>query len=272
MSKDRTTKATNPFDSDSDTEKEVPRNSTQSSYGSSSYGSPFADNKARYRNDFRDSGGIQNQSTQELESYAVYKAEETTQKVNDCLRIAEDMREGASKTLVQLHQQGQQIERTHLTTVDIDQDLSRGEKLLGNLGGIFSRKWKPQKNRPIKGPMLARDEAFAKKGSHMEQRQRLGLTDGKTRSNPRNLPTEPASALEKVEVEKMKQDDALDDLSNILGELKEMAQDMGSEIDRYLSMLIIPIVHLIFSNFLLFQLPTNQQKFRVICLYTEMRQ
>jgi hypothetical protein len=34
----------------------------------------------------------------------------------------------------------------------------------------------------------------------MEQRQRLGLTDDKTLSNPHKLPTEPASALEKVEV------------------------------------------------------------------------
>jgi hypothetical protein len=37
----------------------------------------------------------------------------------------------------------------------------------------------------------------------------------------------------------MKQDDGLDDLSNILGELKVMARDMGSEIDRYLSLLTL---------------------------------
>lgn len=34
----------------------------------------------------------------------------------------------------------------------------------------------------------------------MEQRQRLGLSDNKTRSNPRKLTTEPSSAVEKVEV------------------------------------------------------------------------
>lgn len=34
------------------------------------------------------------------------------------------------------------------------------------------------------------------------------------------------------QVEKAKQDDALLDLSNILGELKVMAVDMGSEIER----------------------------------------
>jgi hypothetical protein len=34
-------------------------------------------------------------------------------------------------------------------------------------------------------------------------------------------------------VEKDKQDNALSDLSDVLGQLKGMALDMGSEIDRY---------------------------------------
>lgn len=34
------------------------------------------------------------------------------------------------------------------------------------------------------------------------------------------------------QVEKRKQDDALSDLSDLLGELKDMAVDMGSEIER----------------------------------------
>lgn len=33
--------------------------------------------------------------------------------------------------------------------------------------------------------------------------------------------------------EKVKQDDSLSDLSNLLGQLKEMAVDMGSEIERF---------------------------------------
>jgi hypothetical protein len=32
----------------------------------------------------------------------------------------------------------------------------QGEKLLGNLGGIFSRKWKPERTRAITGPVLTR--------------------------------------------------------------------------------------------------------------------
>lgn len=37
-------------------------------------------------------------------------------------------------------------------------------------------------------------------------------------------------------MEKLKQDDALSDLSDLLGELKVMAQDMGSEIERLVSL------------------------------------
>lgn len=36
------------------------------------------------------------------------------------------------------------------------------------------------------------------------------------------------------QLEKSKQDDALSDLSNVLGELRNMAADMGAEFDRWL--------------------------------------
>lgn len=106
-------RGTNPFGDD-----EI-KGTSQSSYSISSGG------RNKYKNDFRDSGGLENQSVQELESYAVYKAEDTTKTVNSCLKIAEDIREDATKTLVTLHHQGEQITRTHMVAIDIDQDLSR---------------------------------------------------------------------------------------------------------------------------------------------------
>lgn len=87
------------------------------------YGSSAS--KDRYKNGFRDSGGLENQSVQELENYAVYKSEETTKSVNNCLRIAEDIRQDATKTLEMLHEQGDQITRTHNMATDIDKDLSK---------------------------------------------------------------------------------------------------------------------------------------------------
>ncbi|XP_058179319.1 SNAP25 homologous protein SNAP33-like [Rhododendron vialii] len=199
---------------------------------SSSYSLTYS-SRNRYKNDFRDAGGLENQNVQELENYAVYKAEETTTTVKSCLKIAEDMREDATRTLANLHQQGEQITRSHMVAADLDHDLSRGEKLLGSLGGIFSKTWKPTRTRHIKGPVMTRDEPAQRRGDQLEQREKLGLTTApKGRSNTRTPPPEPATALQKVEVEKAKQDDGLSDLSNLLEELKYMAVDMGSEIDR----------------------------------------
>ncbi|KAJ9163555.1 hypothetical protein P3X46_023207 [Hevea brasiliensis] len=217
--------STNPFDDDEE------RETSSSSLYSFSSAASAARNK--YKNDFRDSGGLENQSVQELENYAVYKAEETTKEVNGCLKIAEEIREDATKTLITLHQQGDQITKTHNVAVETDHDLSRGEKLLGSLGGIFSRTWKPKKNRPITGPVITGGDYPKTRGSHLEQREKLGLNSAaKERSNTRTPLAEPTNAFQKVELEKEKQDDALSDLSNLLGELKDMAVDMGTEIER----------------------------------------
>ncbi|KAG9138060.1 hypothetical protein Leryth_001326 [Lithospermum erythrorhizon] len=240
----------NPFDSDDECDKKQavapPRSSSDPSQNiranlfdedhnngtSSAYPLNSAE-RNRYKNDFRDSGGLEGQSVQELENYAVYKSEETTKTVDNCLKIAEDMRESATKTLVTMHQQGEQITRTHMVAADMDHDLSRGEKLLGSLGGLFSKTWKPKKNHAISGPVMTK-EPTQRRGNHLEQRERLGLTSApKERSSTRTY-VEPTNALQKVEVEKSKQDDALSDLSNVLGELKDMAIDMGSEMDRIL--------------------------------------
>ncbi|XP_071715914.1 SNAP25 homologous protein SNAP33-like [Rutidosis leptorrhynchoides] len=245
--------ASNPFDSDDELDKKSTPNParrtssepsvlTQDSRSAlfdddvkgSGYKLSYA-SRNKYKNDFVDSGGLENQDVQELEHYAAYKAEETTKTVNSALKIAENIREDATKTIITLHQQGEQITRTHMTAADIDQDLSRGEKLLGSLGGIFSRTWKPKKGRAIKGPTITRDDPALRKGAHLEQREQLGLTTtpSKGQRHSRTVLPEPTNAMQKVEYEKTKQDDALSDLSNILGELKNMAVDMGSEIERH---------------------------------------
>ncbi|XP_031490954.1 SNAP25 homologous protein SNAP33 [Nymphaea colorata] len=186
----------------------------------------------RYKNDFRDEGGFENQSVQELENYAVYKSEETTDAVNNCLKIAEDIREDGTRTMIMLHQQGEQIERTHMQAVGVDQELSRGEKLLGSLGGIFSKTWKPKKTRQITGPVITKGDSFKRRAAHTEQRERLGIARGpKDKSGTREHPSA-STAQERIQLEKEKQDDALSDLSNLLGDLKVMAVDMGSEIER----------------------------------------
>ncbi|ESQ31816.1 hypothetical protein EUTSA_v10004672mg [Eutrema salsugineum] len=213
---------TNPFDAE---EVEKGYSSSKQSLTSNS--------RYQYKNNFRDSGGIENQSVQELEGYAVYKAEETTKSVQGCLKVAEDIRSDATRTLVMLHEQGEQITRTHHKAVEIDHDLSRGEKLLGSLGGMFSKTWKPKKTRSIDGPIITRDHSPTRRVNHLEKREKLGLNPApKAQSRTREPLPESADAYQKVEMEKAKQDDGLSDLSDLLGELKNMAVDMGSEIEK----------------------------------------
>lgn len=213
---------TNPFDYDN----KGPRKSN-------SIYSNNLEKRNKYKDDFRDVRGLENRSVQELEKDALHEAEETTKTVNSCLKIAEDIREDATKTLVHLHQQGEQISKAHSFAVDIDNDLSRGEKLLASLGGLFSRTWKPTKMRTISGPVITRDDPVQRMENHLEQRERLGLSvSQKGRPNTRTSRIDPTNILQKVELEKDKQDGTLSDLSNLLDELKDMAVDMGSEIDR----------------------------------------
>ncbi|XP_011018220.1 PREDICTED: putative SNAP25 homologous protein SNAP30 [Populus euphratica] len=223
----------NPFDSDdeSNAKQALHHGKRTSSEPMLNVPSDAFDDREGYKNDFRDSGGLENQSVQELEKYATYKAEETTKSVTNCLRIAEDIRQDATRTLDMLHAQGEQITRTHNMAVDMDKDLGKGEKLLNNLGGIFSKPWKPKKTRDITGPLITADKPSKLNQYNRGEREKLGLAP-RGHSAPITPPPEPSSALQKVEAEKGKQDDALSDLSNILGDLKGMAIDMGSELNR----------------------------------------
>lgn len=181
--------------------------------------------KPSFKNHFRESGGVENQTVQELESYAVYKSEETTKTVPG-ISSARDKISLSSK-------QGEKITRTHHKAVDIDHDLTRGEKLLGSLGGIFSRTWKPKKTRSITGPVITRGESRKRRVNNLETREKLGLNHLPKPDSRTNEPLpESADAYQKIEMEKAKQDDGLADLSDLLSELKNMAVDMGTEIER----------------------------------------
>ncbi|KAL8142319.1 hypothetical protein V2J09_015351 [Rumex salicifolius] len=184
--------------------------------------------KNSYKNDFKESGGLGNQSVQQLQQYAVHKAEESTSTVNNCLSIAVDMKEEAVNTLQIIHQQGEQIYRTHEMAVNLDRDLTKGEKLLGSLGGMFSKTWKPKKTRAITGPKITPEKPS--KSATKEQREKLGIT--KPKQPGKTSFDEPTSCYKKIEMEKEKQDDVLDDLSSILGDLKGVAFEMGSELNR----------------------------------------
>ncbi|KAL2613164.1 hypothetical protein R1flu_024856 [Riccia fluitans] len=173
------------------------------------------------------------QSVEELEQYAIKGSQDTTSSIKNCLRIAEDTVGVASKTMETLHDQGEQIRRTHETAVTVEQELGRGEKLLGSLGGMFTRTWKPKKGHKVTGPDVD-PESYKRRGNHSGEKDRagLGLTGNRDNGRHRSDLSGLSGAQAQLEMERQKQDDALEDLSGVLGQLKNMSLDMGNEIQK----------------------------------------
>lgn len=105
-------------------EKSAPAAASHVAVSSSPFSLWWA-SKSKYKNDSRDEGAFENQSVEDLENYSLCKSAETTETINDCMKIAEEIREDATKTLVSLHHQGDQITRAHAEASNIDYDLSR---------------------------------------------------------------------------------------------------------------------------------------------------
>ncbi|KAH9315184.1 hypothetical protein KI387_023811 [Taxus chinensis] len=161
------------------------------------------------------------------------QCEETTATVENCKKLAEEMEEEAAKTLANLYEQGQLIRRTHNVAVDIDHHLTTGEKLLGSLGGIFSRSWRPRITRPINGPANIQYNSAEMRGNILEQRQELGLLKSScNKGNTRIFSSNAETTEDLIQMEKEKQEDSLSDLSKLMHQLKDMAIDMGQEIRR----------------------------------------
>ena len=95
------------------------------SYGSSKPKASYAVRHSSYEDDEAPTEEYVNQAVQDLERHAVKKSQETTSTLKNALRVANDTMGVGVETLVTLHDQGIQIERTHERAVDLDQHLSR---------------------------------------------------------------------------------------------------------------------------------------------------
>eukprot|EP00897_Mesotaenium_endlicherianum_P006243 jgi/Mesen1/5647/ME000286S04859 len=176
---------------------------------------------------------------QELREIALQKSVDVTQSIRNVRKITEDTKAVASQTLVTLKEQGEQINRTHEKAVTMERELAKGEYLLNKLGPIFSLKWKVKKARNITGPKLLPNEkdeghtgtpeATAKErgslfGGKGKGKAAKGGEDGKQPAYDSLADNaDPMSRLE---------DDALDEISLSLGQLKTMAHEMGAEMEK----------------------------------------
>ncbi|CAM6114025.1 unnamed protein product [Calypogeia fissa] len=179
---------------------------------------------------------METRSVDQLESYAVIRSQDVSQNIRDCVKVAEETTGIASATMEMLHEQGGQIRRSHLAAVRVEEDLTVSEKLLGSLGGLFSRRWKPKKGEKIKGPQIALDP-FKKKNAEATRRALYSKEDfddeDKQRARERANKFEGLSATDvQLEMEKEHQDEALEGLGDIVSKLKDMTYVMNEEVEK----------------------------------------
>jgi len=180
-------------------------------------------------------GHEENRAVRDLQAYAMLKPQETLSTIKNCLRVAEQTKDAAGDTMALLHVQGDQILRTHETVVKVDQHLTVAEKILGSLGGFFSRKWKPRLACNITGPLNSGGDTFQRQGCNDAERTALGLnTNGSVKAAVGNKFAGSTGFEQHDQVKEgiLREEDALTDLSNVLGQLKDMSLQMHSEISR----------------------------------------
>ncbi|CAM6033013.1 unnamed protein product [Sphagnum compactum] len=179
-------------------------------------------------------GHEENRAMQDLQAYAIQKPQETMATIKNCLKVAEETKDAAGETMALLHAQGDQIQQTHETVVKVDQHLTVAEKILGSLGGIFSRKWKPKLTGTITGPLDTGGENFQRHSCNEADRTALGLYTSHSVVKSSNSLSSTGGFQEHHQLGDgpLKQEDALMDLSNVIGQLKDMSLQMHSEISR----------------------------------------
>ncbi|XP_024545149.1 SNAP25 homologous protein SNAP33 [Selaginella moellendorffii] len=168
---------------------------------------------------------------QELQQQALGTSQETTSAIQSCLRVAEDMRHEATQTIVQLHEQGQQIRRTHESALVLEQELNKGEKLLASLGGIFSRPWRPKRGQELSGPLDFHHDNPVHAAAHPDRKE-FFEGNGVAPKSSSSPPQQASTFQSHVQDERAKQDEALSSLSSVLDQLKEMSSTMGDELGR----------------------------------------
>lgn len=176
-----------------------------------------------------------NRTAEELQGEMLGRNDQLTEDILRMKQITEQTKGVAGETLATLHQQGEQINRIHRKTVETEQELRKGEKLLGKLGGMcccFG--YMPKKGKKVTGPKdYSDDEREPEDGAG---RAALGLDPWREKAGSRPN-TQGMGAMQAYEAERKFQDDVLDDVIDNLDQLGRMAKDMHGVVGRHVQQL-----------------------------------
>jgi len=165
---------------------------------------------------------------------------DTSQSLLNAKRAAAESEAIGVETLRALKEQGETLQRAHGKLEEASENLTRSEKILKKMGGWFSC-WKPEELN--KKGMLVRARSYVIPGMRIDTLRANESTIGassvarvKRDADEEGRGTEKMSNQEffqggGYEAERLRQDKELDELSGLVGNLKNLSTALGAELE-----------------------------------------
>ncbi|KAI3367166.1 hypothetical protein L3Q82_008223 [Scortum barcoo] len=189
----------------------------------------------------QDSSNMDDMTVEQMTMRANQVTDESLESTRRMLQMAEESRQTGTNTMVMLDQQGEQLKRVEEGMDQINQDMRQAEKNLTDLSkccGLcvcpcdrvssiehdsrYKRTW----------GVGGGDGESDSNGSKVVSRQPSGVRNGQTAQVNATAPSGPYIKRITNDAREDEMEENLDAVGSIIGNLKTMAMDMGSEIDK----------------------------------------
>ncbi|KAF3845194.1 hypothetical protein F7725_008357 [Dissostichus mawsoni] len=186
-----------------------------------------------------DSSKMEDMTVEQIAVRADQVTDESLESTRRMLQMAEESRQTGTNTIVMLDEQGEQLRRVDEGMDQINQDMRQAEKNLTDLSkccGIcvcpcdrvssIEKDSKYKRTWGIRGA----DNENDSNGGKVVSRQPSGVRNGQVQANA-SAPSGPYIKRITNDAREDEMEENLDAVGSIIGNLKNMAQDMGNEID-----------------------------------------
>ncbi|XP_051252194.1 synaptosomal-associated protein 23 isoform X2 [Dicentrarchus labrax] len=189
----------------------------------------------------QDSSNMEDMTVEQMTMRANQVTDESLESTRRMLQMAEESKQTGINTMVMLDQQGEQLRRVDEGMDQINQDMRQAEKNLTDLSkccglcvcpcdrvSSIEHDSKYKRTWGIGGG----DGEIDSNGSKVVSRQPSGVRNGQAAQASAPAPSGPYVKRITNDAREDEMEENLDAVGSIIGNLKTMAMDMGSEIDK----------------------------------------
>ncbi|XP_031703692.1 synaptosome associated protein 23.1 isoform X1 [Anarrhichthys ocellatus] len=189
----------------------------------------------------QDSSNMDDMTVEQIAIKANQVTDESLESTRRMLQMAEESKQTGTNTLVMLDEQGEQLRRVDEGMDQINQDMRQAEKNLTDLSkccglcvcpcdrvSSIEHDSKYKRTWGLRGA----DGETDSNGSKIVSRQPSGVRNGQAGQVNASAPSGPYIKRITNDAREDEMEENLDAVGSIIGNLKTMAQDMGTEIDQ----------------------------------------